>query len=295
MAEMIYWTDKDRSEIWRADRGGSNAERLLNAADGVSDPRGLSLDLSGGKMYWAEKGSDRLRRANLDGSAAETIVDTNLPFPADLELDLAAGKIYWADRDRDWIRRADLDGGTVETVISAPAAGKDAGPYYLALDTVNHQVYWTDFDSPTIHRAGFDGSQQETFLTVGSPARLRDLALDLDGGMIYWADRGASPKIQRANLDGRGIATLFDSSDGLVRPHGLALDLSAGQIYWTDTDTGDVVRGGIDGIGPVQILQNGTAGVNSPWAIAVAEPTTGILALLAGLTMGGYVWRRRRW
>ncbi len=293
VADTMYWTDKDRSQVWRADRDGSNAELLLDATDGVSDPRGLSLDRAGGKMYWAENGSNRIRRANLDGSAVETIVNTDLGFPADLELDPAAGKIYWADRDRDWIRRADLDGANSETVISVPAAGNDAAPYYLALDLAGSQVYWTDFDSRTIHRANLDGTQQEAFLTVASPARLRDLALDLEAQMIYWADRGSSPKIQRASLDGSGIATLFDAADGLDRPHGLAIDSLAGTIYWTDTDTGDVVRGDIGGIGSPQILRNGSAGTNGPWAIAVAEPSGGILAMLAGLTMAAYAGRRR--
>ena len=79
VADMMYWTDKDQSQIWRASRDGSNAELLFDATDGVSDPRGLSLDLAGGKMYWAENGSNRIRRANLDGSAVETIVSRKRP------------------------------------------------------------------------------------------------------------------------------------------------------------------------------------------------------------------------
>ena len=272
LAEMVYWTDKDQSQVWRANRDGSDAEKLLDASDGVSDPRGIALDATNGKMYWAENGGNRIRRANLDGSEIETIVSSELSFPADIELDLDAGKIYWADRNLDWIRRADLDGTNVETVVSVPAGGNDDAPYYLALDLQSDQVYWTDFDSRTIHRASLTDGTPETFLTVDSPARLRDLVVDSVGETIYWADRSSAPKIQLAKLDGSDVVTLFDSSDGLGRPHGLAFDSSNEQIYWTDTDTGDVVRGSVAGMQRPQIIRNGASNIDGPWSVALQLP-----------------------
>ena len=292
--DQVYWTDKDRSQIWSASLDGSNPTLLLDSGDGLSDPRGLALDLGGRQMFWADNGTNTIHRANLDGSSKQTIVSSDLTFPADIELDLAAGKMYWADRDRDWIRRANFDGTSVETVLSLPAGGNDDAPYYLALDTAANKIYWTTFDSPTIHRANLDGSGSETFLALGGSARLRDMAIDSHDDWIYWADRGSSPKIQRAHLDGSGVEDLFTSVDGLGRPHGLALDIKGGSIYWTDTTTGDVLQGNLDGSGTPLMISNGTNGVASPWGIALPEPSTFALALLASVMFSAGSRRRRR-
>lgn len=258
LAGMVYWTDKDASKIQRVNYDGGVVEDLLTAADGLMDPRGISLDLADRKMYWADNGTNKIHRGNLDGSSIEAVV-SGLQYPADIALDLSDGKVYWVDRDAGKIQRINLDGsGPIEDVISSIFR-----PYYLALDTVNGKIYWSDFDSSVIHRANFDGGGIANFIT--GLDRVRDIALDVAGGKIYWCDRNSS-KIQRANLDGTGIEDLFGSWNGLDRPHGLALDTATGKMFWTDTDTDTVYVGNMDGSGSADSLVTGLSG---PWGIAI--------------------------
>ena len=90
----LYWAEQNRSgtgRIRRANLDGSDAELLLT---GLDVPRGLSLDVVGGKLYWTEWESDsrtsKIQRANLDGSDVEPLL-TDLDFNVwELELDAAA-------------------------------------------------------------------------------------------------------------------------------------------------------------------------------------------------------------
>jgi hypothetical protein len=51
----IYWTDLDGAPgshlIRRANADGSG---IQNVVTGLRDPRGMALDVLGGKMYWTE-------------------------------------------------------------------------------------------------------------------------------------------------------------------------------------------------------------------------------------------------
>ena len=113
-------------------------------------------------------------------------------------------------------------------------------------DTVLSHIYWTDWDTDNIQRANLDGSNIKDLVAgLDSPG---GLALDVDGGKIYWTD--ASPnvlgtgKIQRANLDGSNIETLIT---GLENPAGIALDVDGGKIYWTDVGREEIQRANLDG------------------------------------------------
>jgi DNA-binding beta-propeller fold protein YncE len=131
----------------------------------------------------------------------------------------------------------------------------------------------------------------EDFIT--GLTRVRDVAVDADGGYLYWADRN-SRKIQRRLIDGGAIEDLFDAGDGLLRPHGLALDAEAGHIYWTDTDGQYVARGNLDGTGAPLYLATGNDGQVGPWAITLAIPEPGAMTLLALCAACGLAAPRRR-
>ena len=69
----MYWADEGMNRIQCANLDGSNVQDLVIQGGG-SDPRGIALDLVGGKMYWADKGWERIQCANLDGSNVQTLV-----------------------------------------------------------------------------------------------------------------------------------------------------------------------------------------------------------------------------
>ena len=66
-------------KIQRANLDGSNVEDLVT--QGLSSPRGIALDVEGGKMYWTDSGTDKIQRANLDGSNIEDLVTQGLSSP----------------------------------------------------------------------------------------------------------------------------------------------------------------------------------------------------------------------
>ena len=70
-------------------------------------------------------------------------------------------------------------------------------------------MYWVDAGTSKIQRANLDGSQIEDLVTTGLFVP-RNLALDVDGGKMYWTDEDWSEgRIQRANLDGSQIEDLL--------------------------------------------------------------------------------------
>lgn len=140
----MYWTDSgtggqnalENDKIQRANLDGSNVETLLTFQNQLRVPRGIALDVAGGKMYWTDIFTDRIRRANLDGSGIELVINTrtiggqSLPGPAttprDIALDLTSDppKIYWVDAgnmnvSNGRISRANLDGSSPEALITS--------------------------------------------------------------------------------------------------------------------------------------------------------------------------------
>ena len=88
------------------------------------------------------------------------------------------------------------------------------------------------------------------------------IALDLDGGKIYWTDSGPGT-IQRADLDGQNREVLFDP---IVRePYGIALDMA--KMYWTDEVKGTIQRADFDGQNREVLI----TGLNRPKRIALIE------------------------
>ena len=70
-----------------------------------------------------------------------------------------------------------------------------------------------------IQRANLDGSEVEELVREGLQSP-RGLALDAEGGKLYWTDSGTG-RIQRSNLDGSEVEDLV--TEGLLSPRGLAL------------------------------------------------------------------------
>lgn len=117
----------------RLNRGGEpdgNYEIIVTSVasstpTSLSDPAGLALDLSAGKVYWVDLtggiapnlNGGKIQRANLDGTNAEDLV-TGLSLPYGIALDPINGHMYWTERGTKKIARADLDGGNQLDILT---------------------------------------------------------------------------------------------------------------------------------------------------------------------------------
>ena len=82
----------------------------------------------------------------------------------------------------------------------------------------------------------------------------------------YWLDTGY-PQIQRARLDGSGVAETVVSNSELSTTNDFALDPGGNYVYWVDDGHNQIRRKSADGTGSVETLVD--TGISSPYRIAV--------------------------
>ena len=165
------------------------------------------------------------------------------------------------------IDRADLDGSNITSIV--PTGGTFT-PKQLQLDKKNGKLYWCDREGMRVMRCNLDGSKIETLVDTsqGDPRPGPDatkwcvgIALDLDGGKLYWTQKGSDNagqgRIFRANLEipkGQTPANRKDIEllyENLPEPIDLDLDLANRMMYWTDR--GDPPRGNTVNRAPMDV------------------------------------------
>jgi len=96
-----------------------------------------------------------------------------------------------------------------------------------------------------VFRSSLDGKQVERLPITGLVAPI-EIALDTQGGKLYWSDLGPPPKVRRANLDGTGVEDVITQArlPGFSTPLGVAIDVPARQLFFVDggTGTADAIR-----------------------------------------------------
>ena len=249
----IYWAHPE-SGIHRSSLDGSNVEQLV--IPDLRRPNKIALDIAGGKMYWTEREVAGIHRSDLDGSNLETLVE-GYGHPGwnriiGIALDVAGGKMYWTefisagDYHFDVLARANLDGSNIEGLYGGAYTGD------IALDLVRGKVYWTNsgaivhtdlshFDGADFYQDLIDEDEYVYIIPSGSSS----IALDSDGGKIYWTDADAGT-IYRADLDGQNVEEVLTVSEGYPEEI-ILLDVDGGQIYWTNPGTQTIQRADLDG------------------------------------------------
>lgn len=142
------------------------------------------------------------------------------------------GRIYWSDRAEHKICSSNLDGTDLKVVVDVGVHSA----YGLAIDSTGRKIYWTDairqrievanLDEPAVHRKVLISYH------LDSP---RALVLHYHAGMMFWADWGNEPRIERADMDGGNRKVLVE--DNLGWPNGLTIDRPNNQLYWADAKT----------------------------------------------------------
>ncbi len=129
-------------------------------------------------------------------------------------------------------------------------------------ETVRSQIYWTDLGTLKIQRANLDGTNIQDIVTA-APVTPLGVALDVNGGKMYWVDWFFTGSIRQANLDGTNVQDII--TEGLENPWNIALDVAGEKIYWADIVTGKIQCANLDGSN----IQDIVTGLDKPWDIAL--------------------------
>ncbi len=180
ITKKIYWGNRQRPIIQRANLDGSEMERVVPDRE-VTSIMDIKLDIKMGKMYWFEIARPVIKRANLDGSDIEEIINvTVVPTLARFRFDVDGHtrQIYWSDTREGIIRRVFFNGHNVEDVVTELRF-----PTEVVLDTRSKKIYWSSRDLKTdtskIQRANLDGTDVTDILT--DLRYVRGIALDTEG------------------------------------------------------------------------------------------------------------------
>ncbi|KAM4629850.1 low-density lipoprotein receptor-like [Polymixia lowei] len=148
--------------------------------------------------------------------------------------------LYWTRRGQGFIYRVSMDGKPQEAVMVLKAQGSVSG---LAVDWIHQLLYWTEVETGSVNVGLLDGSAQR--LLIGGLDKPTAVAVEPLLGLVFWAESGSSPKIERARLDGKDRMTLVTSA--IRNPVAISLDMPRQLLYWADQEKRTISRVSLEG------------------------------------------------
>ena len=240
----------------------------------LASPRGVAVDVAGGKVYWTEEG--KIRRANLDGSNRQDVA-TGLGTPDGIFLQTTPVEILIREAQRPPMYWVNAGVGTLQSLTGSSVdrlLPNVQNATSVAVDMARGRVYWaeqTGNNSGRIRRANLNGTNVQLVRDLTSAPRR--LALDTANGRLYLTNsRG---KVQRMNLNGSGFQP--DLIVNLASPRGIAVDTAGGKVYWTEqtgNNSGRIRRANLNGSN-VQLVKELTS---APQGLAL-DPSNDTLYL----------------
>ncbi|XP_034485347.1 low-density lipoprotein receptor-like isoform X8 [Drosophila innubila] len=204
-----------------------------------------------------------IRKIALDHMEMTSIVNSTKSATA-LDFVFRTGMIFWSDVTTQSIYKAPIDEGNDKTVVLKQSSVTSDG---LAVDWIYNHVYYTDTHKCTIELTNFDGNLGKVLIEDALDIP-RSIALDPIDGWMYWSDWGASPRIERAGMDGSHRTTIINYD--IKWPNGITLDLVLKRIYWVDGKLNVISSANYDGSQRRQILYS-TEYLRHPFSISTFE------------------------
>ncbi|KAH8382768.1 hypothetical protein KR009_005156 [Drosophila setifemur] len=204
-----------------------------------------------------------IRKIALDHMEMTSIVNSTKAATA-LDFVFRTGMIFWSDVTTQSIYKAPIDEGNEKTTVLKQSSVTSDG---LAVDWIYNHVYYTDTHKCTIELTNFEGSMGKV-LVKDSLDIPRSIALDPIEGWMYWSDWGASPRIERAGMDGSHRTTII--SYDVKWPNGITLDLVRKRIYWVDGKLNVISSANYDGSQRQQVLYSSEY-LRHPFSITTFE------------------------
>ncbi len=230
-------------------------------------PDGIVIDPGNRQIYWTNMGvqtpntehfshnDGSIERVDFDGRNKTVIVPSGATFtPKQLTIDVDNSLIYWCDREGMRVMRVQTDGSGLTTLVQTGSGDTDRLDETrhcvgITLDVENGFLYWTQkgphkgglgriFRAPLELAPGADpANRKDIELLWDQLPEPIDLDFDHYNGILYWTDRGASPK---GNTLNRGEVTMHKTPlpevlcGGLKEVIGLALDLEGDRAFFVD-------------------------------------------------------------
>uniref|UniRef100_A0A1A9WV83 EGF-like calcium-binding domain-containing protein n=1 Tax=Glossina brevipalpis TaxID=37001 RepID=A0A1A9WV83_9MUSC len=204
-----------------------------------------------------------IRKIALDRLEMTSIVNNTKSATA-LDFAFRTGMIFWSDVSTQSIYKAPIDEGNEKTIVLKASGVTSDG---LAIDWIYNHIYFTDTHKSTIELTDFNGNMEKILIEdeLNVP---RSIALDPIEGWMYWSDWGASPRIERAGMDGTHRLTIVNYD--VKWPNGITLDMVRKRLYWVDGKLNIISSVNYDGSQRRQILYS-TEYLRHPFSITTFE------------------------
>lgn len=258
----VYWIENDASfaRVKRAEMRPTapgigielnNVVDFIRVASGVPVPanqfEGLAIDPVNRNLYITNQ--SRIERVSLDEVTPVTVlpppIATGLFQTFGIDVDRVNDLVYFVNQATSrQIQRINLDGSGITIIVNDFAQGTI---HDVVVEPLGGNLYFT-----TVNLSGV-GEVRKTDLfgtsplpiVTSLPTSIRGLAVDGQGGNIYWATGGAN--IGRASLTGAGATNIVT---GLNNAFYVTLDLRdplADKMYWTEEVGNYINRANRDG------------------------------------------------
>ncbi|KAG7230673.1 hypothetical protein INR49_025390 [Caranx melampygus] len=199
----------------------------------------------------------------LSTAGTEYKVAPRLPGPGPVAALVSNRTLYLAQQGRGSIYRVSMDADPQDAIPVLKVQGSVSG---LAVDWIHHLLYWTSTESGSVNIGLLDGSTQRQLITgLDKPSAV---AVDPLQGLLFWAQCGSVPKIERSGLDGQDRMALVTTL--LRRPVALSLDMPRQLLYWVDQGTRSISRVNLEGRDRKTVVES-NGYLDHPFGLAVFE------------------------
>ncbi|XP_070561314.1 low-density lipoprotein receptor-related protein 6-like [Ptychodera flava] len=148
--------------------------------------------------------------------------------------------LYVHDQLTGSIRKMTLrEGETFVTIVQGVSGVKG-----IAVDWLGSNLYWTDAQSKAIFVSKLNGLHVTKLITenIENP---RDIAVHSIKKILFWADSGSYPRIEKSMLSGRDRDVVV--ADNTTSPVALTIDYQRDRLYWYDANSGMMHSTSFDG------------------------------------------------
>ncbi|XP_072295295.1 low-density lipoprotein receptor-related protein 8-like [Eucyclogobius newberryi] len=203
-----------------------------------------------GVLFTSIPGSKYHKLKSLHGKQHMTILASN-------------NTLYWAQQGSTSIYRLSFHEKQNDAQLVLEATSSVSG---LALDWIHSLLYWSSADTGSVHVSLLDGSVQRLLLTgLDKPCAV---AVHPTQGVLFWAECGNHPKIEKSSLDGRYRKTLVNTL--IHDPVALSLDMPRHLLYWVDQGLRRISRVNFEGHYRKTVVES-NGFLDQPFGLALFE------------------------